>query len=95
MINYFVFPCVSVAFALRDAVKASREEFGLEGDQGIPGWIHLCKDMIMFCIIQQSDNLIQYIYAIHGPVNILFWLLIEDSTGSFCGTKGQKSILIK
>ena len=33
----------SVAFALRDAVKASREEFGLEGDQGIPGWIHLCK----------------------------------------------------
>ena len=62
MINYFVFPCVSVAFALRDAVKASREEFGLEGDQGIPGWIHLCKDMIMFCIIQQPDNLIQYIY---------------------------------
>ena len=51
MIDYFVFPCVSVAFALRDAVKASREEFGLEGDQGIPGWIHLCKDIIMFCII--------------------------------------------
>ena len=70
-INYFVFPCVSVAFALRDAVKASREEFGLEGDQGIPGWIHLCKDMIMFCII--SNPIIQSnIYTIYGPVNIIF-----------------------
>ena len=33
----------SVAFALRNAIKAAREEFGLGGDDGIPGWVKLCK----------------------------------------------------
>ena len=33
----------SVAFALRNAIKAAREEFGIGGDDGIPRWVKICK----------------------------------------------------
>ena len=32
-----------VAFAVRNAMRAAREEFGISGDNGTPGWINICK----------------------------------------------------
>ena len=46
----------SVAFALRDAIRAAREELGLPGDDGIPGWVNLCKQCCVqkFCLLKLS-----------------------------------------
>ena len=33
----------SVAFAIRNALRAGREELGITGDGNIPNWVNLCK----------------------------------------------------
>ena len=52
----------SVAFALRNAIKAAREEFGLGGDDGIPGWVKLCK--IIGLLVSHFLLLISFVYKI-------------------------------
>ena len=33
----------SVAFAIRNALRAGREELGITGDGNIPNWVNICK----------------------------------------------------
>ena len=33
----------SVAFAIRNALRAGREELGISGDGNIPNWVNICK----------------------------------------------------
>jgi len=35
----------SVGFAIRQALKAAREELGVAGDDAIPGWVKLGKSI--------------------------------------------------
>ena len=51
----------SVAFALRNAIKAAREEFGLGGDDGIPGWVKLCNIIVL---LSHFLLLISFVYKI-------------------------------
>lgn len=33
----------AVAFAIRNAIKAGREELGIAGDGNVPGWVNICR----------------------------------------------------
>ena len=32
-----------VAFAIRNALSAVRKDLGIQGDDGIPGWVKICE----------------------------------------------------
>ena len=61
----------SVAFALRNAIKAAREEFGLGGDDGIPGWVKLCKAIVL--VVSHFLLFTKFIYESSFQVPLLQW----------------------
>ena len=72
----------SVAFALRNAIKAAREEFGLGGDDGIPGWVKLCKIIVLSRITISAVN---FLCLQNYHMNRIFSCPIysgKDSTGN-------------
>ena len=75
----------SVAFALRNAIKAAREEFGLGGDDGIPGWVKLCK--IIGLVVSHFLLLVFFVYK-NSPMNDLFRCTIYSGKNS-TGNKNQ------
>ena len=41
-----------VAFAIRNALRAGREELGISGDDKIPNWVNIGKNTVTFDLIE-------------------------------------------
>ena len=74
----------SVAFALRNAIKAAREEFGLGGDDGIPGWVKLCK----IIVLNITFSVVDFLCLQNYHMNCIFSCPIYSGKDSI-GNKNQ------